>query len=39
MTAAHLLPLIHSQAGAGHSKLDQEDNEQNDHVLQKSPLR
>ena len=30
---AHLLPAVHCQAGAGNSKLEQENDEKDDHVL------
>ena len=30
---SHLLSAIHGQAGAGHPELEQEDNEEDDHVL------
>ena len=30
---SHLLAAVHGQAGAGHPKLEQEDDEEDDHVL------
>lgn len=30
---AHLLPTVHRQAGTRNSKLEEEDDEENDHVL------
>lgn len=30
---AHLLPSVHGQAGAGDAKLEEEDYEEDDHVL------
>lgn len=35
----HLLASVHGQAGAGHAKLEEEHDEQNDHVLERSRVK
>ena len=35
MNKTYLLARVHGQARAGHTKLEEEDYEQNDHVLEK----
>lgn len=39
MEFANLLPTVHCQAGTGNSKLEEENDEKNDHVLEANGQR